>query len=265
MKNSLILLCDYGLDDAAATAYLLQNAEKFEQIDILPIGGNMPLAASHRNAQRILHNFEGSTDKVRLVDTSSIPQNEEELFWIHGNDGMGDILSPEFEPFGNCIDFDAWLDRLPPNPVLVSLGPCTVTQVILEKAGAMPLLFMAGNIAEPPNYKGYEFNHGMDAAAFAACVKYPHRIATLDTCHHPNCNFYEIENNGSTLLHRFCQRSVELARSRKNAGSYVYDLITVTYLLQPGRFTTETLTDPFGNELTVLRYISDEKVISLSE
>ena len=265
MKNSIILLCDYGLDDAAATAYLLQNAGQFDRIDILPIAGNMPLAVSHRNAERILYNFEGSTDTVRLVNTSSIPQNEEDLFWIHGKDGMGDILPPEYEPFGSCVDFDAWLDELPPNPILVSLGPCTVTQVILEKAGAMPLLLMAGNIAEKPNYKGYEFNHGMDVDAFAACVRYPHKIATLDTCHHPNCDFYRIINTGSDLLHRFCKSSTELSRSRGEAGSFIYDLITVQYLFKPERFSAEVRADADGNELTVLKYISDEMIVDLSE
>ena len=265
MPKNLILLCDYGLDDAAATVYLLQHANQFDHIDLLPIAGNMPLRVSHRNAQRILSQYRGQTDQVRLVDTSSIQQPEEELYWIHGHDGMGDILPPDFEPFANCVDYHDWINHLYPDSCLVSLGPCTVTRRILEQAGEMPLLLMAGNIRETPNYHGYEFNHGMDVEAFAACVKYPHKIATLDTCRHPNCDFYRIDTTGSTLLHRFCKRSAELSRERGEKGAYIYDLITVQYLFAPERFTTEELIDPDGNALTVLKYISDEKIINLSE
>ena len=243
---------------------MLQNAARFDRIDILPIAGNMPLAVSFANAQRILTYADCDRSKVRLVDTSSIRQNEETLFLIHGSDGMGDILPAAYEPFSPILPFDDWLEQIEPDSVLVSLGPCTVTQKILEKTGAMPLLLMAGNISEKPNYQGYEFNHGMDKAAFAACVKYPHKIATLDTCHHPNCDFFKIENNGSTLLHRFCRQSAALSKKRGDKGAFIYDLITVRYLFEPERFICSTLTDPDGNRLNVLVYRSDEKIIDLS-
>ena len=42
-KRSVAILCDYGVDDAIATLYLLENAKHFDKIDILAIGGNFPL------------------------------------------------------------------------------------------------------------------------------------------------------------------------------------------------------------------------------
>ncbi len=266
MKKNIILLCDYGLDDAAATAFLLQNAACFNRIDILPIGGNVPLAVSTQNAHRILYHFNGNKDKVRIIDTSCVAQNNSEyLQTIHGDDGIGNVLPDEYEPFANTGRFENWVNSIEPGSVLVSLGPCTVTQRILERKDDLTLLLMAGNIGEKPNYKGYEFNHGMDPDAFAASVKYPHVIATLDTCHHPLCDFYDIENNGNTLLHRFCRRSVELLNKQKGEGAFIYDLIALQYLYKPEAFAVEEHTDKDGNRLNVLKYISDEKIVQLSE
>ncbi|HBL40397.1 MAG TPA: hypothetical protein DDY98_02045 [Ruminococcaceae bacterium] len=264
-KTNVIMLCDYGLDDAAATAFLLQNSERFGQIDLVPIGGNVPLDVSQRNAHRILYHFDGRKNKVRIVDTASVPQSGEFLKDIHGNDGIGDILPAEYEPSESVVSFDAWVDTISPNSVLVSLGPCTVTQRIMEKNPTLPLVLMAGNISEAPNYMGYEFNHGMDTDAFAASVKYPHVIATLDTCHHPLCDFYGIENKGNSLLHRFCKRFVELSKERNEKGAFIYDLIALQYLYQPESFSIEPLTDQDGNRLHVLRYIAKQRIISLSE
>ena len=264
MKKNLILLCDYGLDDAAATVHILNNREKFDKIYILPVGGNMPLSVSHSNAHRLLFNYEGNLDGVYIVNTSSIVQPEENLQNIHGNDGMGDVLPADYECVIPELNFNEWLEVIDSNCIIASVGPSTVTEIILKKTGAVPLVIMGGNISEPPNYKGYEFNHGMDIKAFAECVKYPHVIGTLDSCHHPKCNFYDIDTSGDSLLNRLCRRSAEMSKHRGEKGSFIYDLITVQYLFKPECFTTEKLTDKDGNVLNVLRYISDEPVLKLN-
>lgn len=263
-KQNLILLCDYGLDDAAATVHILDNREKFNRIFILPIGGNMPRSVSHDNALRLLFNYGDDLDNVTVVDTSAIPQPKEILSDIHGKDGMGDILPEKYIPTVPVINFDDWFGSLGTDCIIASVGPCTVTARILEKTGAVPLIIMGGNISEPPNYNGLEFNHAMDVGAFAECVKYPHIIGTLDSCHHPMCDFYNIDCSGDKLLNRLCRRSAELAAQRNEKGAYIYDLITIRYLFVPERFEVIKQKDKDGNILSVLKYVSEEKIIKLN-
>ncbi len=260
-KKSLALLCDYGLDDAIATLYLLEYAGRFDRIDLVPIGGNFPLKSTFVNAKRILTHSGKELGNVRIVDTSSFPQPEEHIPNIHGNDGMGDVLPEEYSETVPVIAYSEWLNEVDPAYILVSLGPCTVTLDILKRCGNLPLVMMAGNISEPPNYNGYEFNHGLDVQAFAECVKYPHVAATLDTCHNPLCdlNLFEISQKG--LLKLMLERYLEMSRERNEAVCSVYDLTAVVYLLHPEYFTTEKRTDKDGNEVTVLKYIFSEPIV----
>ncbi len=252
-RNKLAVLCDYGLDDAVATCCLLEHSEQFAQIDLVPVGGNFPLKTSFDNAKRLLARY-GHVKNVRLVDTSSLPQPFETLCHIHGNNGMGDLL-PDPVPEIPSLDYRQWVKTLSPeDTVLLSLGPCTVTLDILNTVGPLPLVMMAGNIAEPPNYKGYEFNHGLDTVAFGECVKYPHVTATLDTCHHPLLDFYHIVPEGDSLFCRFVTRAVEFARKRGDDKASIYDLTAVFYLLNPSRFSVARQTDRDGNLLSVLQY-----------
>ncbi len=261
MKRKLALLCDYGLDDAAATLYLLKNAEKFQIIDIVAIGGNFPLLDAFENAKRLLYYAENIPQNVRLVDATSIKQPEEKLDYIHGKDGMGDVLPTHQEFDGKIINYNDWLNETDDEYTIVSLGPCTITLDILKKTAAKELLMMGGNIEEEPNYNGYEFNHGMDAEAFAECVKYSHKIATLDTCHHPLCDFYNIDIKKGDLFYKMVSRAVTLSKERKEKGCYVYDLIAVVYLTHPEKFDCEIKKDPYGNTLSVLKYIGTETIL----
>lgn len=246
------------MDDVVATLYLLKYADRFEQIDILPVGGNFPLSEVTANAKRILTHTENLTDNVRLVDTSAIEQPCERLTDIHGEDGIGCFLPAEENYKGEIIAFDKWLDGVNEDYTIVSLGPCTVTLEILKNKKVGPLILMCGNIAEPPNYNGYEFNHGIDPEAFSECVKYPHCSVTLDTCHNRYCDFFLIENKEEGRLWSAIERAKELSRERNEAFCSIYDLAAVVYLLEPERFISEVKTDPFGNKVNVLSYIDNK-------
>lgn len=261
MKKKVALLCDYGLDDAIATLYLLERADAFERIDILAIGGNFSQKTSLENIKRILTYTDTVPAHLRVVDTAAAPQSEENIPEIHGKDGMGDVLPAAFEEKAEVISYERWLEEVDPETVIVSLGPCTVTADILKRKGAMPLILMAGNVAEPPNYNGYEFNHGMDTAAFAASVRYPHAAATLDTCHVPACNLNLLALPTDGLFARMMRRYQALSQGRGEEVCSVYDMVAVVYLVHPERFETVAATDPDGNRLTQLRYISEKSIL----
>ena len=254
----IALLCDYGVDDAAATLYLLNHADRFETVDILPIGGNVPRSVSEENAKRILYNLGSVPKNVRLVSTAAIKQPEEFLKHIHGGDGIGDILPQENSFNGSVLEYDGWLSSVDEDYIILSLGPCTVTRDILSKRKIGKLVFMCGNIAMPPNHNGYEFNHALDPEAFAECARHPHATVTLDTAHHPRCNFYEVDATGGDLLSRFIARAAELSRGRGESDCAIYDLIAAVYVIHPDRFIVEEKDDPFGNRLSVLKYVSDQ-------
>ena len=88
----LILFCDYGLDDAAATYDVLRHAEDYDSADLVAIGGNVPSEISLRNAKKLVANCDFALPEVRIVDTTAIEQPNEYLKEIHGDDGMGDLF-----------------------------------------------------------------------------------------------------------------------------------------------------------------------------
>ena len=263
-KRSLALLCDYGLDDMVATLYLLDHASQFDTIDILPIAGNFTEETSARNARRILTHCPNRPQNVRLVDTVAVPQHGEPIPEIHGNDGIGDILPlvPNTVPDGvPLLSYREWLENVDDRYTIVSLGPCTVTHDILKHKGQLPLVMMAGNIAEPPNFQGREFNHALDVDAFAACVAYPHVTATLDSCHHLLTDFYHITPDGNALLQRAVAAAVSLSRKRNEASCRIYDLLAAVYLVHPDRFAVREGTDSDGNRLSYLSYLDSRPLI----
>lgn len=69
MSKKYVLMCDYGLDDAAATAFVLDNRKAGDSVDVMPIGGNSEKSVAYRNGQTLLARYEGSLDGVRVVDT----------------------------------------------------------------------------------------------------------------------------------------------------------------------------------------------------
>lgn len=262
MKRNIALMCDYGLDDALATLYLFEHRDMFEKIDILAISGNFLVEDTFVNTKRLLSNIAPEkTRGVRIVDTRRVAQKGTAIPEIHGNDGMGDVLPMEYDDSFEVIQYDEWLNELDSSYTVLSVGPCSVTIDILNKKGELPLIMMAGNIAEPPNYNGYEFNHGIDLEAFAETVKYPHVIATLDTCHSPYCNLRTFDYPKEGIFGKMLNRYFELCDGRGEEVISVYDLTAIVYLIYPDRFTVESRVDKLGNKLNVLKYIAEKPII----
>ncbi len=248
-----VLLCDYGLDDACATLKVLQERREGETVDIVAVGGNDSAQKSLTNAIKLL-GLVGNPSWVTLVDTTAIPQNHSYLPSIHGEDSMGDLTEYPSDPV-TPVPFDEWLRDVDSHIRLVSLGPCKITNLILDRIGEPDLLLiMAGNVAEEPNYEGYEFNHRIDISAFEQCVKHPHVIATLDSCRTAAFNFSAVKHGESGELSRFLDRSVELAKQRHPDNSYVYDYICVSYLYEPQDWDTVSAVDADGNRLNMLKH-----------
>ena len=245
-KMKLVIFADYGLDDACATVYVLKNRSEFDEVDIVPIGGNVEAERAYKNACKLLNAaaLDGiPLDGVRLVDTADIEQPFCRLPSVHGDDGMGDLFA-DCAPCVSVLDFDEWVRSLDCEYKILSLGPCTVVCKTLELAPrryAGDMIIMGGCVSEEPNYKGYEFNDGLDHAAFVRALGYPHKAATLDTCRADTFNYINKRFDGGDLLSKLMSRSVSLASKRHNDRCYIYDYIAALALLHPEAFDADIL------------------------
>lgn len=258
--KKLVIISDYGLDDAAATLSILRNSHLFSQIDILPIGGNVPVSLSFQNIQVLLSNFAGDISKVRIVDTSAIPQPEEHVSVIHGVDGLGDFLSRNISLSLPIISYSDWISELPNDVTILNLGPMTVLKQIFCDVGCREFIFMGGSVHGIPNYNGYEFNHGMDRLSFEYCVKFPHVGVSLDVA----CPFLDITERDLSkgdLYYTILERYRTLVLNAGEIGCYVWDDIAVQYFLHPEWFLEYDAMDKDGNKLNIVRYISDQSYL----
>lgn len=253
----LILCCDYGLDDAAATVDALMHAKEdgYSEVVLVAVGGNVPSEVSLENAKKLLGDLPFFYPETTVVDTTAEAQPSEYLNLIHGEDGMGDLFAPRPEFGVRVLSFAEWLKSLSGEYVLLSLGPMTLVPRILACGTCKKFVFMGGNIAEAPNFKGYEFNHALDRNAFAETVKkYPHVAVTMDTCRNKLFNIQEHGVAGDGLMRAIVNRSRALTFRSGEKGCYVWDDIAVKALRHPDWFETYEATDRDGNRLTIARY-----------
>lgn len=251
--NRLIMFCDYGLDDAIATLHILKNADMFAKIDIVPIGGNVSVDTAYRNAHTLLSHAHADKHKVRIIDTRNIAQYAADIPDIHGNDGIGDLLSPQ-ESDLQVVDFEAFKSELKSTAdvtrdCVLSLGPCTVPNML----GYVPFctVLMGGTVNEPPNYGDYEFNEGCDTAAFKAYAYAATAVATLDTCHDKGFGFESFTMH-DPLADGLIEKYVHMCNSR-NAIVTVYDYVAALAVTNPDKFDVVRIKRPDGVEFNQLR------------
>lgn len=97
-----------------------------------------------------------ATVSLTVVDTTREAQPYEFLKDIHGGDGMGDLFSDDAAFSAPVRGFSQWLAGLDGEYDLLSLGPMTLVPRILQRRSPRRFVFMGGNIAEVPNFHGYE-------------------------------------------------------------------------------------------------------------
>ena len=179
-KQSLIIDCDPGVDDAVALM-LAFGAEEFELLAVTTVGGNVPVEKTARNA-RMLRQVAG-LQKPGRDDVPVFMGAERPLVRVlgtatdfHGPEGTGD-LAP-FEPDLPCADghaADAIVElvmRRPAKSVAMAvLGPMTNLALALRKAPALaerlgPVAVMGGARGEGGNITASaEFNIWADPEA----------------------------------------------------------------------------------------------------
>lgn len=263
LKKRLIILSDYGLDDAVALVYLLQNRSLFDGIDIVTVAGNSSAECSFANCEKLLCDFfhadpsqNTKTQNIKIIRTKREGQFYECLPSIHGNDHMGDILTAREHSF-DIVEFDDYIKNVANNAIVLSLGPCTLTNPIIEKSGTSDIVVMAGMVGAEPNFRGMEFNQALDDKAYNKTLLYSPVVATLDSCRAENFNLAKYKFASDSLLARLTNKAIELATARHMDNSYIYDLIASLYLTNSEIFKAEKVFDKWGNSFMQLKVTGD--------
>lgn len=256
--KKLIIFADYGLDDAAATASILRRQERFDAIDIVAIGGNVPSDVSLRNCFTLISYFPDALEKITVVDTTALPQPSEYLAHIHGNDGMGDLFDHSRTARAKTVAFTEWLPATDGTEQLLSLGPMTLVKPLMERHSTYFPVIMGGRVRTAPNYHGYEFNHGLDKEAFAFCTGVPHAAITLDTVRTKALDMRLREIAGDDIHSQIVRADQALSITRGEEGCFLWDDVAAMYLLYPERFKLEEERDQDGNRIYNAVYSSDK-------
>ena len=245
--KKLVVFSDYGLDAAVALVYILQNREEYELIDVVPVGGSVHPLTALINARRLLCEAKKdgiSLSGVRIVVCSEYYQQWCALPQINGADGMGDVLPEYADRPVEEVPFEPWAASLEEGYRILSLGPTTMIKRTFAYSTANPggrIVIMGGCVREAPDYKGKEFNDGMDHEAFMWTLRRPHNLVALDTCRVPAFNLAGARKADNTLLSKLINRSVELAEARHFDNCYIYDYIAAVALIHPELFEAEKI------------------------
>jgi purine nucleosidase len=130
MKESIIIDCDPGQDDAINLLLALSSPDKFDILGITTVAGNVPLALTERNA-RLMCDIGGRSDIPVFAGCARPMQGElitaEEVHGKNGIDGI-DIFEPKtpLQP-AHAVDFliDSLLAAADGSVTLVPTGPLT--------------------------------------------------------------------------------------------------------------------------------------------
>jgi purine nucleosidase len=255
MARPIIIDTDPGTDDAVAILLALA-APELEVLSLVAVAGNLPLAATERNARAVLELAGRSDIPVYAGCPRPISPGVVTAEHAHGEDGLGGLVLPApalpARPEQGVDILVEVLRREPPRSVtLCALGPLTNIAVALVEAPDI-----AGRIAELVVMGGAsyalgnttpaaEFNIHADplAAALVFDSAVPITMVPLDLTHQVPATAERIERIRG--LGNRCGRAAaelmspprRLRRSRGAAPAWaLHDPCVVAYLIAPGLF-----------------------------
>jgi purine nucleosidase len=256
--RALIIDCDPGVDDAVGL-FLAFASPELELLAITTVGGNVPVAATARNA-RIMRQIAGRED-VPVFAGADRPLVREPAGAgeFHGAEGLGDLTAFEPEaPAAQGHAVDAIVDLVMARPAgsvaLAVMGPMTNVALAMRKDPALaarlgPIVVMGGARSEGGNITASaEFNvwADPDAAAEVFASGCEMIVMGLDATHQVRATeqrIAAIEAIGSRAadatasMLRFSQR-IEREIVGWDAAP-LHDPCTVAWLLKPGLFETK--------------------------
>ena len=172
-RTPVVIDCDPGHDDALAIALALASPE-LEVLGITTVGGNAPLAATTRNAGRVLALLGRSDIPVAAGPPQPLVRPLETAPQVHGVSGLdgADLPEPAAEPRPEgALEFLRRTLAAAPAPVtLIPTGPLTNIGLLLrthpEVASRIARISLMGGAVRAGNWTpAAEFNIWVDPEA----------------------------------------------------------------------------------------------------
>jgi len=255
--RALIIDCDPGVDDAVGL-FLAFASPELELLAVTTVGGNVPVAATARNA-RIMRQIAGREDvPVHAGADRPLRREPAGAGEFHGAEGLGD-LTP-FEPDAPLADdqavaaiCDLVMAREPGSVAVAVMGPMTNLALALRREPALAtrlgsVVVMGGARSEGGNITASaEFNIWADPDAAAEVFASACQVIVfgLDATHQVRATedrIAAVEAGGTpsaraaALMLRFSQR-IERTVVGWDAPP-LHDPCTVAWLLAPELFET---------------------------
>ncbi len=174
-QHQIILDCDPGQDDAVAILLALGSPEEIEIIAITTVAGNVPLARTTSNAQRILALAGRNDVRVHAGCARPILRPLETAEYVHGETGLNGATLPDppvAVAAGHAVDVivDELMARPPGSVTLCPIGPLTnVALAIVKEPAIVPrikeIVLMGGSMELGNVTAAAEFNIYVDPHA----------------------------------------------------------------------------------------------------
>lgn len=258
MKQSLIIDCDPGVDDATGLLTAFASAD-LDLLAVTTVGGNVSADRTARNA-RILRQIAGREDVPVFVGAERPLRHEPAgAGEFHGAEGLGDLEPFEpAKPAGEGASADAIVRLVMERPAgsvaLAVMGPMTNLALAMRAEPGLaarlgPVVVMGGARSEGGNITASaEFNIWADPDAAAQVFASGCRMIVmgLDVTHQVRATEQRIaaiealttaSARASAAMLRFSQR-IERVIVGWDAGP-LHDPCTVAWLLKPELFTLQ--------------------------
>jgi purine nucleosidase len=174
-QHQIIIDCDPGQDDAIALLLALASPDEIEVVAITTVAGNVPLARTTRNAQRIAALAGRSDIPIHPGCARPILRPLETAEYVHGETGLNGAVLPEptVPPAqGHAVDvIVAEIMRRPPGSLtLCPIGPLTnVALAVVKEPAIVPrlkqIVLMGGSMELGNVTASAEFNVYVDPHA----------------------------------------------------------------------------------------------------
>jgi len=259
-EHTVIIDTDPGIDDAMAIFYALAVPD-IEVVGLTTVFGNIPEDVATENALGLLE-IAGRGDvpvAAGTVRPLAMPYRGPADF-VHGEKGQGDVKLPpaKVRPVsGTAVEFiiDTVSSR-PGEVTLVTLGPLTnLAMVLLQRPETArqvrQVVAMGGNVHVPGNASpAAEANilNDPEAADLVLSAEWPVVLCGLDVTHRISMKatdlerMYRVDSPMGRHLAKVVPFYHAFYRSHMGKdGIYVHDSTTISWLLHPDAFTTESV------------------------
>ena len=245
-RQPIIIDCDPGVDDALALLLALASPDDLDLLGVSVVGGNVPLAKTQYNAQRILA-LAGRAEVPVHAGAAGPMLIELRTTDVHGGDGVGGASLPEPAAPLASADAVAYLrDSLGARPseiALCCLGPLTNLGLAISQdkgaIGPARQVVLMGGAAQGGNVTEFaEFNFYVDPHAarlvFLSGVELV--MIGLDLTRQVPITQRRLEQIAA-VGNRAAAAAHEMLLPYGGAGGALHDPCVIAYLLQPSLFS----------------------------